>query len=99
MPRPDPAWLDRQYNNRARVPDHSAIFERGARASALAREGSRCHLDLPYGSGPNETLDVFRSPASDANASVLVFVHGGWRIGRLNPLHWRFILAQCRRLR
>jgi arylformamidase len=87
MPRPDPAWLDRQYNNRARVPDHAAIFERGARASALAREESRCHLDLPYGSGPNETLDVFRSPASDANASVLVFVHGGWRIGRLNPLH------------
>jgi len=71
LPRPDPAWLDRQYNNRARVPDHAAIFERWARASALAREGSRCHLDLPYGSGPNETLDVF--PAADANAPVLVF--------------------------
>ena len=62
----------------ARVPDHAAIFEHWARASVLAREGSPCHLDLPYGSGPNETLDVFRT--ADANAPVLVFVHGGrWR--------------------
>jgi hypothetical protein len=22
----DPAWLDQQYNNRARVPDHAALL-------------------------------------------------------------------------
>ena len=38
MHRLDPAWLDRQYDNRANVPEHPAIFARWAEASALARE-------------------------------------------------------------
>jgi arylformamidase len=76
----DPAWLDAQYNNRARVADAAAILsERWPRASALAREGSpHKKLDLRYGDGPSETLDIF--PAAAPNAPVLVFVHGGyWR--------------------
>jgi arylformamidase len=72
----DPDWLDVQYNNRARIPEHPQIFERWARASAHAREGMDCHLDVRYGGGENETLDVF--PSSLANAPVLVFIHGGW---------------------
>ena len=28
---PDPAWLDVQYNNRARIPEHPQIFDRWAR--------------------------------------------------------------------
>ena len=27
-PRLDPAWLDTQYNNRARVPDHATVLAR-----------------------------------------------------------------------
>ncbi len=78
MTRPDPAWLDAQYNNRARIADHAQVFERWSNASALAREQSDGALDLPYGSGPNETLDVFRTDRSDA--PVFVFIHGGyWR--------------------
>ena len=75
----DPAWLDTQYNNRARVADSAAILAKWAEASALAREGSPAkRLDLRYGDGPNETLDIF--PAAVPNAPVLVFVHGGyWR--------------------
>jgi arylformamidase len=75
----DPAWLDAQYNNRARVPEAMAILQRWAVASAAARDGSPAkRLDLRYGDGPNETLDVF--PAAQPNAPVLVFVHGGyWR--------------------
>jgi arylformamidase len=76
MNRPDPAWLDAQYNNRARVPEHAAIFERWGRASAEARERASCNIDVPYGAGPNETLDLF--PTGHPNAPVLVFVHGGW---------------------
>jgi arylformamidase len=35
-------------------------------------------LDVRYGDGPNETLDIF--PAAAPNAPVLVFIHGGyWR--------------------
>jgi len=76
MTRLDPAWLDVQYNNRARIPEHPQIFERWARASAHAREGTTCHLDVRYGDGLNETLDVF--PSAKVNAPVLVFIHGGW---------------------
>lgn len=75
----DPAWLEAQYNNRARVADHAAVLAGWAAASALARRSSAAALDLPYGDGgAAETLDVF--PAAQANAPVLVFIHGGyWR--------------------
>jgi arylformamidase len=74
----DPAWLERQYNARASIPEHPEIFERWARASALARDKSVCQIDLRYGNGPNETLDVF-VPRLE-NAPILVFIHGGyWR--------------------
>lgn len=75
----DPAWLDAQYNNRARVPDYEQHLARWSQASALARQLSPgCKLDVRYGDGPNETLDIF--PAAQPGAPVLVFVHGGyWR--------------------
>lgn len=85
----DPAWLDHQYNNRARVPDHAKVMARWAEASALARQGAPlARLDVSYGDGPNETLDLFPLPAGSPSASaagpigapVLIFIHGGyWR--------------------
>ncbi len=78
MTRLDPAWLDAQYNNRARVADSAQILERWGRASALAREKSTKLLDVPYGDGEKETLDIF--PTARPNAPVLVYLHGGyWR--------------------
>jgi arylformamidase len=78
MAQPTPEWLDAQYNNRARVPDHARIFERWAAASALTRERSSRRLDLRYGEHPKQTLDVFLSPHD--RAPVLLFIHGGyWR--------------------
>ena len=80
MARIDPAWLDVQYNNRARIPDHPRIFERWSEASALVRERSAARLDLAYGPGLNEALDLFPAhPRGGASgAPVLVFIHGGW---------------------
>jgi arylformamidase len=86
-PRLDPAWLDAQYNNRALVPDFAPIVDGWAKASALARDISQAkthghaHLDLAYGDGPSETLDIFPTPANGAGSvPVLVFIHGGyWR--------------------
>ena len=76
--RTDPAWLDAQYNNRARVPAHAQHFARWAEASRLVRKRSAAHLDIAYGRGAGETLDIF--PATEAGAPVLVFIHGGyWR--------------------
>ena len=72
------AWFDSMYNNRALVPDHAAYFADWAQTSADARAALKCTLDIAYGDGPNETLDIF--PASKPNAPVVVFIHGGyWR--------------------
>ncbi|MCH7344029.1 alpha/beta hydrolase [Pelomonas sp. CA6] len=73
------AWWEAQYNNRQRVSDSAEILQRWAQASALTRSRIPAHLDLPYGEGPMERLDVF--PADTAEpAPVLVFLHGGyWR--------------------
>ena len=80
MTRPDPAWLDRMYNNRALVPDHGDHFRRWAVASAQARASRPCTLDIAYGSSVGQTLDVFPGAQAAAGASVLVFIHGGyWR--------------------
>ena len=76
MSRYDTAWLDLQFNNRARVPEHPAIFDRWARESALARERHARRLDLPYGTSAGERLDLF--PTHRRDAPVLVFIHGGW---------------------
>ena len=78
MSHPDPAWLDRMYNNRALVPDHADYFARWESLSAEARRSQACTLDIAYGSSRGEQLDVFHAP--EAGAPVLVFIHGGyWR--------------------
>jgi arylformamidase len=75
----NPAWLDAQYDNRARVADAAAHLAKWAEASALARERSPARrMDIAYGDGPSEMLDIF--PAAQPNAPVLIYVHGGyWR--------------------
>ena len=78
MPRLDPAWLDAQYNNRARIPEHPQTFERWTRDASIARERSSRRLDVAYGPHASETLDVF--PAARDDAPVFFFIHGGyWR--------------------
>ena len=66
------------YNNRARVPDFAHFLAQWAADSEAARVLLDGLTDIAYGAGPSETLDIF--PAAQANAPVLVFIHGGyWR--------------------
>jgi len=72
----DQAALDAQYNLRAACPDHPAYFARWAAESAAARARLPGRLDLAYGAGARQTLDLFAAPG--AAAPLLVFLHGGW---------------------
>lgn len=74
----DGETLDHLYNNRALVPEYESYFESWRQKSAAARKRHVCELEVPYGAGPSETLDIF--PGKAAKAPVLVFIHGGyWR--------------------
>jgi arylformamidase len=73
----DAAFVEREYNNRALVPDHGDYFARWERDSQFVRSSLPCRLDLAYGPDPRHRIDYF--PAPDARGS-LVFIHGGyWR--------------------
>jgi arylformamidase len=72
-----PAFVEREYNNRALVPDHPAYFTRWEKDSAFVRATLPCELDLAYGPDPRHRIDLF--PAAHAKGT-LVFIHGGyWR--------------------
>ena len=74
----DPAWLDSMYNNRERVSDSADYRQRWGTDSADATRTQMCELDIRYGGGPAEHLDVFATDRPDA--PVLFFIHGGyWR--------------------
>jgi arylformamidase len=74
----DPSWLDAEYDQRARHPEHVEIGARWQTASALVQRLESWRSDVRYGPGDNETLDIYPSPHADA--PVLVFIHGGyWR--------------------
>ena len=70
-------FVEREYNLRAAFPDHPQWFARWAEESEAARSRLERRLDLRYGSGPRQTLDLF--PAEGARGALL-FIHGGyWR--------------------
>src|SRR5882757_2481910 len=80
-------FCEREYNLRARVPDHPAIFARWSMQAAATRRLHACLLDLPYGEEPAERLDVF--PAREEPSPLLVFLHGGyWRSMDKSDFSW-----------
>ncbi len=72
----DQAALDAQYNNRVRFPNYQEHFAAWGRWSAATRARRGCHLDLAFGGGTLEQLDIF--PAADTPAPIYVFIHGGY---------------------
>jgi len=73
---------EREYNNRARVPESAEIIAEWARDAAAFREsGVRAELHLAYGAGEREKLDLFLPPNAEA-APTALFIHGGyWQAG------------------
>ncbi|MEQ9640897.1 MAG: alpha/beta hydrolase [Alphaproteobacteria bacterium] len=68
-----------QFNPRAAVKDFEKLTEQRNAAADAVRGKLRATLDVPYGSGEREKVDIYR-PAGDAPAPVQVYFHGGyWR--------------------
>jgi arylformamidase len=72
---------EKEYDNRARVPEHPQIFAAWARDGEAYRQEAlaekRAELGLRYGPGARQTIDLFFArPAADA--PLALFVHGGW---------------------
>src|SRR5882757_9104327 len=70
------------YNNQAFVSDFRSYFEYWKTASAKLRETRPGYLNVPYGDGPQQTLDIFlpsNRPATYRDLGpVFVLIHGGW---------------------
>jgi len=73
---------DAAYDNRAHVPDFETYPPRWARRAAAFRkklaDTGRARIDMPYGHGPRNLIDLFL-PA-DTPKGLAIYVHGGyWR--------------------
>lgn len=82
MTRPtrDAAWHDAQYNSRGRIPEHPQILQSWAERSRSARDTLKPRVDLRYGDGEREALDLFLPAGGREPRPLLVWVHGGyWR--------------------
>ncbi|HEY4140863.1 MAG TPA: alpha/beta hydrolase [Pseudolabrys sp.] len=73
---------EKEYDNRARVPEHVDIFARWhSDAEAYRQASPKAKLGLKYGPGERQSIDIF--PAKNATgpndgAPLALFIHGGW---------------------
>jgi len=73
--------IEAQYNLRIGRPDYdTAVVPDWLRRSEVARQELACRLDIAYGAGPRQRLDIF--PAGRPVAPTLIYFHGGyWQRG------------------
>lgn len=73
--------FDTQYNLRAGRPDYEVtVIPKWQSQSQAARDELNCRLDIRYGKGDKQKLDVFN--CNDTSAPTLIYFHGGyWQRG------------------
>ncbi|MCP8937895.1 alpha/beta hydrolase [Alsobacter sp. SYSU M60028] len=74
---PDKTALDAQFTLDT-IADLTAVMQRRLDLSARARATLPHRLKIPYGAGPDATLDLFLPPEAARPAPVLMFIHGGF---------------------
>jgi arylformamidase len=84
--------FEAEYNNRARVPEHPAIFARWTRDAGNFRTShASAELRLSYGQSAREHIDLLW-PSSRRDAPIVLFIHGGyWR--SLEPAMFSHVAA------
>jgi arylformamidase len=69
--------LDLEYNNRRKVPDYQKYYDVWEAGSQSFRESARrAHLDVSFGPGEFENLDLFLPDAPEA--PLHIYIHGGY---------------------
>lgn len=84
------AQIDKDYDNGAAFPDVPEWRQTWLRRSAAVAIDGTVKLDVPYGAGPRQKLDIF--PCADTNAPAALFVHGGFW-SRNSKETFRFLAA------
>jgi len=82
--------VEREYNNRALVPDYAAFFARWESDSAFVRETLPGKLDLAYGPDPRHRIDAVKRCLEH----VAVEFHGAidvsdWNLKPVDDFHRR----------
>jgi len=78
------AWLESEYNNRAKVPEHGAIMAGWARDAASFRAAhAGAEIALKYGPSDRQVLDIFwpgagGGPGTGRDTPLAMFIHGGY---------------------
>ena len=71
--------LEYQYELRSKEADFDSIVARWLERSAALRDSRDVAIDLAYGSGERDKLDLFRAAAG---GPLLIYIHGGyWQRG------------------
>jgi arylformamidase len=65
--------LEKEYNNRARVPENPGIIQSWARDSAAYRE-AKPPREIAYGDGERHKFDFFEA----GDGPVVMYIHGGY---------------------
>lgn len=72
------AWLESEYNNRAKVPENGAIMAGWKQDAAAFRAAhANAEIALKYGPGARQALDIFW-PGTGRDAPLAMFIHGGY---------------------
>ena len=73
--------LDREYSPSSRVDDINVFLQRYTNESAAAKRDAvaqgLCDVDIGYGDGAEETLDMFMPRQADS-APLHIYIHGGY---------------------
>jgi len=72
------AWLESEYNNRAKVPEHVAIMAGWKQDAATFRAvHGQADIALRYGPSKRQVLDIFW-PGTSRDVPLAMFIHGGY---------------------
>jgi arylformamidase len=84
------ARIDREYDNSAVFADVPSWREKWRERSEAVSRKSIDRIDLPYGSRPQQKIDLF--PCGNSSAPTVMFIHGGFWI-RNSKETFRFLVT------